>query len=261
MLLLLDFFTDSNLFQMKRIIFLLFFVGATLSLSAQNLQLHYDLGRSLYNELDETADSDGRAPLTTTFEMFRPDKVGSTYLFVDMDYDDGVSGAYWELSREFCFWQESKWNWLSLHVEYNGGMNRTVGSFNDAYLLGATYSGHSADFGKTWSLSVMYKHIPHTVDKHGDKAEANFQVTGVWGIALFGGRATFSGFFDFWRECRPWQGTSHIFLSEPQLWYNFNKGRAEGSGFWSVGAECELSNNFVGEGFYAIPTLAVKWTF
>lgn len=113
---------------MKRIIFLMLFVGATLSLSAQNLQLHYDLGRSLYNELDETADNDGRAPLTTTFEMFRPDKMGSTYLFVDMDYDDGVSGAYWELSREFCFWQKSKWNWLSLHVEYNGGMNPRWGA-------------------------------------------------------------------------------------------------------------------------------------
>lgn len=75
------------------------------------------------------------------------------------------------------------------------------------------------------------------------------------------GRATFSGFFDFWREWRPWQRTSHIFLAEPQLWYNFNRNQAEGAGFWSVGAECELSNNFVGKGFYAIPTLAVKWTF
>lgn len=244
---------------MKRLLTLLL-LFATSTLAAQNLQLHYDFGRSLYDELDKTAEADGRATLTTTFEMFRPDKAGSTYLFVDMDYDDGVSGAYWEIAREFCFWKESKWSWLSWHLEYNGGQNRAVGSFNDAFLTGATYSGHSADYSKTWSLSVMYKHILNTVDDRGKRAEANFQITGVWGIALCGGRATFSGFFDFWREWRPWQGTSHIFLAEPQLWYNFNR-KGDDGGFWSLGAECELSNNFVGKGFYAIPTLAVKWTF
>ena len=245
---------------MKRLLTLLLVLTAW-PLAAQNLQLHYDLGRSLYNELDAPKKADGRAALTTTFEMFRPDGAGSTFLFVDMDYNEGVSGAYWEIAREFCFWQESKWSWLSMHLEYNGGMNRGAGSFNDAFLAGATYSGHSADYSKTWSLSVMYKHITDTVDDHGKKAEANFQITGVWGIALFGGRASFSGFVDFWREWRPWQGTSHIFLAEPQLWYNLNKKSPEGAGFLSIGAECELSNNFVGKGFYAIPTLAVKWTF
>ncbi|MBQ5717562.1 MAG: DUF5020 family protein, partial [Alistipes sp.] len=152
---------------MRKILFaalLLFSVEAT----AQNVQLHYDFGRSLYSELDDTADQDGRATLTTTVEMFRPDKFGSTFFFVDLDYDDGVSGAYWEIARELNFWQESKWNWLSLHLEYNGGLNRTVGSYNDAYLAGLTYSGHSKDFSKTWSLSVMYKHIPHTVDADGE---------------------------------------------------------------------------------------------
>lgn len=245
---------------MKRLLFLVLLMTG-LSASAQNLQLHYDFGRSLYNELDKTADSDGRATLTSTFEMFRPDKAGSTYLFVDLDYDDGVSGAYWEIARELCFWQQSKLNWLSLHLEYNGGMNRSVGSYNDAFLAGATYSGHSKDFSKTWSLSMMYKHIPHTRDDRGDKAEANFQITGVWGLTFARGWVTFSGFVDFWRECRPWQNTTHILLSEPQLWVNLN--RIEG---WeainlSVGGECELSNNFVGKGFYAVPTLAVKWTF
>ena len=29
----------------------------------------------------------------------------------------------------------------------------------------------------------------------------------------------------------------------------------------SIGSEVELSNNFLGKGFYAVPTLAVKWTF
>ncbi len=245
---------------MKKILLvaLLLFSVPTL---AQNVQLHYDFGRSLYSELDDTADRDGRATLTTTVEMFRPDKFGSTFFFVDLDYDDGVSGAYWEIARELNFWQESRWNWLSLHVEYNGGLNREVGSYNDAYLAGLTYSGHSKDFSKTWSLSVMYKHIPHSVVGSGEWVSVYVQCSGVWGSVFAEGWGSFSGFVDFWRECRPWQGTTHILLAEPQLWLNLNKIKGWNNIHLSIGTELELSNNFVAEGFYAIPTVAAKWTF
>ncbi|MBR2606568.1 MAG: DUF5020 family protein [Bacteroidaceae bacterium] len=46
----------------------------------------------------------------------------------------------------------------------------------------------------------------------------NFQITGVWGIKFLEGWSTFSGFADFWSE-----GSTYIFLSEPQLWINLNK--------------------------------------
>lgn len=75
---------------------------------AQNIQLHYDLGRALYKSLDE------RPWVTTTVEMFKADKWGSTYFFVDMDYTDkGVASAYWEISRELKFWKAP----ISAHVE------------------------------------------------------------------------------------------------------------------------------------------------
>ena len=245
---------------MKKVL-LIALLFLSLPIMAQNVQLHYDFGRSLYNDLDKTAESNGRAALTTTVEMFRPDKFGSTFFFVDMDYNKGVSGAYWEISRELNFWQQSKMNWLSVHVEYNGGLNNVVGSYDDAFLAGLTYSGHSKDYSKTWSLSVMYKHIADAVDMKGEDAEANSQITGVWGISIADGWGSFSGFVDFWRECRPWQNTTHIFLAEPQLWLNLNKISGWEDVKLSVGAEVELSNNFVAKGFYAIPTLAVKWTF
>ncbi len=57
---------------------------------AQNVQLHYDFGGALYDK-----DLDGRPALTSTVEMFKPDKWGSTYFFVDMDYkSSGVASAY-----------------------------------------------------------------------------------------------------------------------------------------------------------------------
>lgn len=212
----------------------------------QNLQLHYDFDRR---------------SVTSTVEMFRADGSGSTFFFVDLDYSPKVTGAYWEIARELCFWKESKASWLSVHVEYNGGLNTQAGSFNNAFLGGLTYSGHSEDWSKTWSLSAMYKLIPGTVTAAGDKQDHNFQITGVWNLDFFDHWISFNGFADYWREARAWQGTKFIFLAEPQLWVNLNKVRGWDKVNLSLGTEVELSNNFVRKGFCAMPTLAAKWNF
>lgn len=246
---------------MKRFLTIVVFVLLGGVAAAQNVQLHYDFGHGIYDELDKTDGSYGRPSVTTTVEMFRPDSFGSTFFFIDFDYSSGAKGAYWEIAREFCFWQDSDLNWLSVHAEYNGGGSQAVGSFNNSWLGGLTYSGHSADFSKTWSISAMYKYIPHTRNDKGELATHNFQLTGVWGINFAGGWCSFSGFIDFWREHRPWQGTSCILLSEPQLWLNLNKVRGWDKVNLSVGTEVEVSNNFVSKGMYVIPTLAAKWTF
>lgn len=212
----------------------------------QNLQLHYDFDRR---------------SVTSTVEMFRADGSGSTFFFVDLDYSPKVTGAYWEIARELCFWKESKASWLSVHVEYNGGLNTQAGSFNNAFLGGLTYSGHSEDWSKTWSLSAMYKLIPGTVTAGGDKQDHNFQITGVWNLDFFDHWISFNGFADYWREARAWQGTKFIFLAEPQLWVNLNKVRGWDKVNLSLGTEVELSNNFVRKGFCVMPTLAAKWNF
>ena len=213
---------------------------------AQNLQVLYDTNRGC---------------VTSTLEMFRPDAFGSTFYFVDMDYSPKAVGAYTEISRELCFWQDSEWNWLSVHAEFNGGLNTAVGSFNNAWLLGLTYAGHSADFSKTWSVTASYKAIPGTVGLKGQKQPHNFQLTGVWGISFLNGWCSFSGFADIWREARSWQGTNFIFISEPQLWVNLNKVNGWDNINLSVGGEVELSNNFVNKGFNVMPALGAKWTF
>lgn len=214
--------------------------------NAQNIQVLYDTERDC---------------VTSTVEMFRPDNWGSTFFFVDMDYTPKVQGAYWEIARELCFWKDSKLSWLSLHLEFDGGLNTTAGSFNNSWLAGLTYSGHSKDFSKTWSISAMYKLIPDTKDASGDAQEHNFQITGVWGINFAKGWCSFSGFIDFWREMRPWQDTEYIFLAEPQFWVNLNKIKGWENINLSVGGEVELSNNFVEEGFRAMPAIGAKWTF
>ena len=235
------------------------FMMAAAPAFAQNVQLHYDFGKLLYQKEGKSLPT--RPELTTTVEMFRPDDWGSTFFFVDMNYGPyaadkslgGVLGTYWEIARELKFWKAP----VSFHIEYNGGMDfQPSGTiYNDAWLTGATYSYASKDFSKTFSVSAMYKFIPRNSSPH------NFQLTGVWNIWFLNRAFLFSGFIDFWREVRPWQNTQFILLSEPQIWYNFNTIKGMEKVNLSIGSEVELSVNFVGKGFYAIPTAAVKWTF
>ena len=213
--------------------------------AGQNLQLHYDPVRNC---------------ATTTVEMFRPDAVGNTFFFVDIDYNPKASGAYWEISREFNFWADSKLDWLSVHVEYNGGLSTGL-SYNNCWLGGLSYAGHSDNWSKTWSVSAMYKAIPGTIGLNGRSQAHNFQITGVWNLDFFDHWLSFNGFADFWREARPWQGTEFIFITEPQLWVNLNKIKGWENINLSVGTEVELSCNFVNKGFYVMPTVGAKWTF
>lgn len=232
---------------MKKILFITTLLLSVCFVKAQNVQMHYDFGRSLYDK-----DLGSRPLITTTVEMFKPDKWGSTYFFIDMDYkNDGIASAYWEISRELRFWEPP----FSVHVEYNGGV-LNVASLKNAYLFGGTYSYNSKDYSKGFTFTPMYKYIQKHNTPH------NYQLTATWYLHFAkNGLCTFSGFADWWREKNAYG--NHIFLSEPQFWVNLNKLKGVDDSFkLSLGGEIELSNNFGGrDGFYCIPTLAIKWTF
>lgn len=232
----------------KLFIFLLLSTSLCIVGKAQNVQLHYDFGRHIYDK-----DLAERPRLTSTVEMFRADRYGSTYFFVDMDYTSkGIASAYWEIARELKFWNPP----FSIHVEYNGGTSNAF-SYNNAYLVGATYTWNAPDFNSGFSITPMYKYIQKSEKPN------SFQLTGTWYINFGKNNLfTFSGFADFWKE-KTVAGKDYIFLSEPQFWVNLNKIERIGDDFkLSLGGEIELSNNFAGRnGFYAIPTLAAKWTF
>lgn len=223
---------------MKKILFFLFAITTFGTLAkAQNVQLHYDLG-------------DERELFTTTVEMFKPDKWGSTFFFIDLDYssdhrgvDNGVSLAYWEIARSFK-WDEAQK--FEPRVEFNSGT--AVGfQIENAWLVGGQYTFNNADFSKVLTLQANYKYIQ-------DKEDASFQLTAVWGIHLMDRKLSLTGFADFWKEEMPFWGTEYRFLTEPQIWYNFNSN-------FSFGGEIEISSNFAKDDFLVNPTLAAKWTF
>lgn len=237
---------------MKKFFMLSCLLTMALAASAQNLQLHYDFGRHIYSD-----DEGSRQSVTATFEQFKADKLGSWYYFIDLDIDrKGMSGAYTEISREFTFVAPTPKSSFAAHVEYDGGLSRGF-SFQQAGLIGAAWNFHSSDFSKTCSLQAMYKQF---FGHGGMKAYSSFQITGVWGLNFAKNKCTFSGFFDVWQEKNN-AGRYLVFLSEPQLWYNFTK-------HFSAGTEIELSNNFIysnhtgnNDKFYVNPTLAVKYNF
>ncbi|MDH6306864.1 hypothetical protein M2459_002119 [Parabacteroides sp. PF5-5] len=232
---------------MRKHLALTAFTLLSLCATAQNIQLHYDFGGSIYSK-----DLDGRPALTSTVEMFRPDKWGSTFFFIDMDYkSEGIVSGYWEIARELQFWQ----NPFSVHVEYNGGLTKSF-PFQNAYLLGGTYTYNSQDFKKGFTFTPMYKYIQKHDSPH------NFQLTATWYLHFAReGLCTFSGFADWWREKT--SVGDFIFMAEPQFWVNLNKIKGIDENFnLSVGSEVELTYNFANrDGFYAIPTVAIKWTF
>lgn len=232
---------------MKKVYTVSLFAMTSYMAISQNVQLHYDFGKD-------------RQMLTSTVEMFRRDSFGSSFFFGDFDYGgkkadvDGVSRSYWEISRELKFWEPP----LTFHAEYDGGMFRTKtksAPINSSFLFGCSYAFSSKDFSRALSIQLLYKYID-------DANDASFQITAVWGIHLFNRKLSFTGFADFWRQDVTVfdddgnaSNADFVFVSEPQLWYNFHQ-------HLSIGGEVEISSNFSGnKGFMANPTLALKWIF
>lgn len=221
---------------MKKLVFLFALVVAGLTVKAQNIQVHYDMGKH-------------RNYVTTTLEMFKPDKWGNTFFFADFDYDangsKGMSLSYFEIARCLKFWDGP----FSAHVEYNGGFGRATNfafPLSEAWLAGVDYSWNAKDYSKGISLKALYKRVRGNYSK-------SFQTTAVWYAHFWDKKITLSGFADFWREKT--QYGKFIFLTEPQLWFNLTEK-------FSVGTEVELSQDFAGmKGFHVKPTAAVKWNF
>ncbi len=231
--------------MVRKIAISLLLLLPSVAMIAQNVQLHYVPRHAMApNDMPSNL-------MLTTVEMFKPDKWGSTFAFIDMTYDGAkgaVNSAYWEIARDLKFWDGP----IAAHVEYNGGVVEGVpGAIPNAYLLGASY-------GFTLGKAIMGTYLVYKYNafqKHSD----DFQWTVTWGVNLFEDKFTMSGFMDLWTENKDRAtgkgGKKFVFLTQPQFWYNATKN-------FSLGSEVELSKNFYyTNDFYVFPTLAAKWTF
>ncbi len=220
-----------------------FAISAKAQSDYSNLQIYYDFGKD-------------RKYMSSTFEAFKGDQWGDTFLFADFyftdkeDRDAGKSsasnGTYFEIKRGLNFWKESKLKDLSIRLEYDGsswGASKVC--------MGAKYFLHSKDFKNKFTISLMYlQNIKRC------KADLPFKFTVLWEMKdIFGlKKLCFNGFGNIWGYSGAY-GKINI-LAEPQIWYCL-----DGEHF-NIGSEIEISYNFSGhDGFMVNPCLGIKWVF
>ena len=111
-----------------------------------NLQIFYDFGSS------GTACGNQRSNrVTTTIELFYPDPWGTTFAFVDFDYNINPIDpqntpfmSYAEIARCLNFWQKTKAKDLSIQVEYNGGLGIFKDAVGDIRGYGINHAAHTS---------------------------------------------------------------------------------------------------------------------
>lgn len=222
---------------MRRMYWLLFLcLISTKFIAAQELQLHYDF-------------TGERKYFTGTFEMFKPDRLGNTFMFTDVDFNraDGASLVYFEIARKFNIPNTS----LNAHIEYNDGFLITKGASPIGIPIKRAILGGIGFPVKIGNLvvqtSYLYKNIYGSNGLDG-------QFTAVAMHNLFKNKLTLRGFLDIWSE--PLTADKNhkyiVLLTEPQILYNINK-------TFSVGSEIEISKNFVSRDWKVFPTVMIKW--
>lgn len=236
-------------------------IGISHITTAQNLQLHYDLGRYLYPEAQA-----GRPYITTTVEYKGPDKYGDTFYFVDMAFQSGGAvQANWKFLRNLRFWRAP----LSLHLRYDGGVKFAQANtpdpnltpaviLRDAWFTGASYRYLTSDRRLMLNLIGAYKYIRHHSDPH------NWEGTVVWNYSPGTGLFNATGFATLWHEIdnRPGYKTRFKFMSQPQFWFNLNKLKGVDPAMrLSVGTEVRISRNIDAPQWIVAPTLALRWSF
>lgn len=261
-------YLNNEEFMKKTFLTIWIALGAVGVWAGTNLQVYYDFG-----SLNTACKNQRSDRMTTTLELFYPDKWGSTFAFVDFDYslhpNDPLNTpfmAYTEIARCLNFWQETKAKDLSVQVEYNGGLGLySAGpkdirgyAINHAALVGLNYCLHTADYKNIFNLELLYKYI--LSPGNGIHNNVPLQFTFVWGCDDFctAPGLRFSGFLDVWGEKLEGQ-QSVVLISEPQIWYNV--GRWFKCPNLNIGTEIEFSYNFTGKGFMVNPCLGIKWTF
>lgn len=233
---------------MKKIVLFITFL-TILSLSyGQNLQLHYDFTDA------NSKKAEGREYMTATFEMFKPDSLGATFWFIDLDFNGPhheASLAYLEISRDLKLWDFP----VAIHGEYNSGF-----IYNERY----GYGGHLSNIlilGPSTSFNLgnvsLGSYAGYRYDDYSRQGP-DFQWTATWFTKIWDKRITLTGFLDVWTQDDDLDGKGKkiVIISEPQIWYNFTT-------TFALGSEVELSHNFIfgSKKMEVFPTIGFKIEF
>jgi hypothetical protein len=181
-----------------------------------NVQLHRDFHREIF---------------TSTIEVLELDRLGTTFLFSDFDYDSaGETGSYFEVARNLAVWKPKRFT-ANLSVQYNDGVLSfdALGDKNiPRTILGGIALSHILIGPAYFELQGLAR------QEFG--AKLGFQFTGVWSVAIPKTPVTFQGYVDWFNHYYHDQPT--VVQAEPQLLVRSHQ--------WAIGTELEISRNFRG---------------
>jgi len=146
--------------------------------------------------------------LTSTLEIYKTDRLGSTFAFVDFDYNnEGSSGfrnaslAYGEIARYF---QLPKVKNLSATLQYNDGLTNS-GSLNAVWLGGVQY---------IFQIGQHTFPIDFLLLKEVNTGGLTFQLTYIWSYNWR--KLELGGFIDLWNTgANGYPPRKIVILSEP----------------------------------------------
>lgn len=210
--------------------------------SAQNLQLHYEIG-----SYDDNGTTIERNYFKTRHEMFGADTLGLYYWNVDFEHDlenNGISFSTWTLLRSFSIPKFSS-------VHFVGGFSGIHGVSNSWY-AGLLIPFAVGDFDLLPTLLYTY-------NSEAQKAD----VTAIigWDEFYFKDRFQFNGFAYFFTYDKfdvndSYQGKELAFSITPEFWYYIVPKLG-------LGGKVDFNYNIytVKDGIEIFPSIAAKWNF
>ena len=243
---------------MKRLLFLPLALMAITTLSAQELQLHYDPRHTL----DPSHNAHNYPSLF--FQYFKNQdsgksfiKPGSFLLQAKADFQGAghnISQAYIQVSQSIRCWKPP----VFLSLQYSGGLGITEPKqysyyINNTFSIGLAYP---FQWKGAWLSAVLnYKYILYAKPTHDPL------FTLYWWSGYFHYKVEFAGDFSVWTENKDHgdvytaghRGKRFFFFAEPQLWYNIDK-------TFSLGTRIDMYYhiNTPDDRFQVYPTAAVR---
>ncbi|MBB6112569.1 protein of unknown function [Mucilaginibacter lappiensis] len=210
----------------------LLFLG--INVSAQSLQLHYDLRHTL-----DPSHNPQNFP-TLYFEYFKIQdttksfvKLGAFLLKTQVDFtgeQSNIGQFYMQVFQQFRFWKPK----IFISIQYSGGLGITTPR-QYSYYIQNTYS-----IGLTYPFKLGNAFVSSGVDlKHTTfaKPSSDLSYSFYFWKGLFNYRMEFSGDFSIWTQNKNHgdnltiglHGKQLLFFAEPQFWYKLNKTVAAGT--------------------------------
>ncbi len=212
------------------------------------LQFHYNFGKHLYKK-----ELSGMTPVMSTLVHYSEDPWGANFILMDM----GISGQGMDRMqtmayRDLRFWDAP----IALHLGYDGGLTNSA-SFHNAITTGVDYVFKHSKYDFSLSTIVGYRHDFKDAKPH------NIQVSSILGWTSWNRLWSINNFLNVRSSNLGTEQSSLIFFMRPQLWLNINQfvGMPDALNL-SIGSEVRLQyDTAISNKFYALPSLAMKWTF